>query len=557
MWLPGVLFVITAISCAPTWLIARNFDRNAAPQFVSLSLSAVVLGVLFILCRTRTSIPRLVQAALAGLVLVSTASLLNSHNIINGLTGDTGRYTGLVSLFALIAIALFFSQVDDAQFTNFHPWLIAGIGIVDLLGLFQAWGWFTLPGDGGIGSTLGNLDFFAAWLGTGFPLFFWKRIKSRTHALALALIFVLSLWILVKVSAKQGMIDFLLLIPVAMIYLLRHNIKLPELSIKVWTGIGAFLVILWAEIIYLIPMAKLPFPGISGDANVRMRTDFWYSGFSQFVHHIFLGVGPDNYGNFYEKYRSLSSVKMTESVLSNDAHSAIVQTFATLGIFGVIAFSALTLFYIRALVVLITSESHRWVGSVAAVFSLVFFTNSAISPITLPNKFIFWAVAGYIIGASQRINPLEPHTSELPLRIATGVLVAVTAFISVNFALADIKFVSAGKNYKISAYLPCTIYFSQQLALSTQTPDEAVAAARSQVKNNPRCLEAQSILASAYINEGNWVSAKGPIYALVDIAPGRKEIVRWASIYALKAKDVYLQQYLVSQGLKLGVLTHR
>jgi len=552
---PGVLFIATAIACVPGWLISRDFDRNAAPQFVALSVSGVVLGSLFIAWKTRTPLPRFVQWGIGALLLISATSLFTSHNIISGLTGDTGRYTGLISLLALLAIALYFSQLSDDQFNKFYPWLLAGISIVNALGLMQAWGWFSMPGDGGVGSTLGNLDFFAAWIGTGFPLYFWRKIKTRTAALSVALIFVLSLWLMVKISAKQGIIDFILLIPIALIYIFRARINVPSLTVRIWTGIGTFIVVLWLELIYLIPMAKLPIPGISGDINVRIRTDFWFAGFQQFSHHLLFGVGPDNYGNYYEKYRSLSSVQMTEGVLSNDAHSAVVQTFATLGVLGILAFLLLLIMYIRGLVVMIQSPSHRWIGSIAAAFSLIYLTNSAVSPITLPNKFIFWAVAGYVFGASQRLRPLLSLNSELPVRIVAGVLTAAVLFVSANFAVAQIRFLASSDKYQASPYLPCTIYFGQELAKGAKTADQALALAKAKAQQSPRCIEAQSILASAYLNANNLKAAKKPVYALLDIAPGRKEVVRLASIYALRAKDVYLQQYLVNQGLKLGVLT--
>jgi O-antigen ligase len=554
-WATGALFFLTAVACIPTWLIARDFDRNAAPQFVALSITAIILGALFVLWRSRTALPAILQLAILGLLVASLISLMGSHNVINGLTGDSGRYTGLISLYALLLVALFFSQVSDDQFERVYPWMVAAILLVDVLGVLQALGWITMPGDGGVGSTLGNLDFLSAWVGTSFPLLMWRRINSRAHVVGLTLILVVSLWLMIKIGAKQGPLDFLLLIPAALIYLLRHRIRNLGLSTGIWTGIGTFLFLMWAEAIYLIPMAKLPILGIAGDPNVRIRTDFWYAGFGQFAHHILFGVGPDNYGNYYEKYRTLSSVKLTETVLSNDAHSAMVQTFATLGLAGVLAFVALIVLLIRNLVVLIQSESHRWVGSVSALFALVFFTNSAISPITLPNKLMFWLIAGYVFGAGQRIKPLKVLAVDWPMRIIAAVLVVVVGFVSANFALADIHFVYPGKNYTPSLYLPCTLYFGQELAKSAKSPEVAVNEAKAEIDNNPRCIEAQSFLANYYLQSNNLKAAREPIYALLDIAPGRHEVVRLAAIYALKAKDRRLEGLLLGQGLKLGVLT--
>ena len=553
--MPGSLFLLTAMACIPTWLIAKDFDRNAAPQFVALSVAGLVLGLLFIVWRTRTALPIALQAGIAALLVASLVSLLTSHNIINGLTGDSGRYTGLISLYALLLSALLFSQLDDDQFEQVYPWIVAAILLVDILGLMQAWGWIAMPGDGGIGSTLGNLDFLSAWVGTSFPLWLWRRIKSRAHFVALILVLVSSLWLMIHIGAKQGLFDFIILIPVAIVYLARKKLANLGLSTAIWTGIGSFIFVLWAEAIYLVPMAKLPIPGIANDPNVRIRTDFWFAGFGQFAHHIFFGVGPDNYGNYYEKYRSLSSVKLTETVLSNDAHSAVVQTFATLGLIGVLTFLVLIVLLIRNLVVLIQSESHRWRGAAAAVFTLIFFTNSAISPITLPNKLMFWVVAGYIFGAGQRLKPMRTSAHFWPMKAVVGALVLTIGFVTANFAIADIEFISVGGHHKPSPYLPCTLYFGQELSKSASTPEVALAEAKAEVKNNPRCIEAQSVLANGYLQTNNLAAAKAPIYALLDIAPGRHEVVRLAAIYALRAKDTKLQHLLINQGLKLGVLT--
>lgn len=552
--MPGALFLATAIACIPTWLISKDFDRNAAPEFVALAVTALVLGAIFIVWRTRTTLPIALQLSLMVLLLSSVVSLVQSKNIINGLTGDTGRYAGLISLYALLLAGVFFSQLSDEQFNQTYPWLVATILLIDALGVVQALGWITLPGDGGVGSTLGNLDFLSAWVGTSFALLLWRRIESRTHTVTLVLVLVVSLWLTLKIGAKQGLLDFLLLIPVACIYLIRKKLMNLQLGTAIWTGIGTFFVLLWAEVIYLVPVAKLPIPGIAGDANVRIRTDFWFAGFGQFAHHIFFGVGPDNYGNYYEKYRTLSSVKLTETVLSNDAHSAVVQTFATLGLVGVLAFLLLITLLIRNLVVLIQSESHRWTGSITAVFAFIFFTNSAISPITLPNKLMFWVVAGYVFGAGQRIKPMKALSFDWPIRATAAILLVVIGFVTVNFAIAEVRFIYPGRHYAPSPYLPCTLYFGQELAKSATTPEKAVAESRAEIRNNPRCIEAQAYLANEYLQTNNLAAARAPIYALLDIAPGRHEVVRLAAIFALKAKDFNLQRLLVSQGLKLGVL---
>jgi uncharacterized protein HemY len=93
------------------------------------------------------------------------------------------------------------------------------------------------------------------------------------------------------------------------------------------------------------------------------------------------------------------------------------------------------------------------------------------------------------------------------------------------------------------------------LAKSTSDPTVALREAGAEAKNNPRCIEAQFLLANVNLRQNNLAAAKRPIYELLDIAPARHEVVRLAAIYALRAKDMYLQNLLIAQGLKLGVLT--
>jgi hypothetical protein len=86
------------------------------------------------------------------------------------LIGDTGRYTGLISLWSLVIISLYFATIKVDRFNHYLPYLIFGVFIVEFLGLLQQFKIIVLPGDGGFGSTLGNIDFLSAWIGTTVPL---------------------------------------------------------------------------------------------------------------------------------------------------------------------------------------------------------------------------------------------------------------------------------------------------------------------------------------------------------------------------------------------------
>jgi O-antigen ligase len=557
----GILFIVTSLAYLPHGIFNNAFDRNAGPQFVGLCISAIILGILVLIRKEKVKISKITLIGFIGLLVFSLISWLTSGNLITGLTGDTGRYNGLASLFCLLIIAFYFSQMAEASFDRTLKVMFLGVVALDLLGLLQDFNLIQIPTGGGVGSTLGNLDFLSAWLGTTFLMFALLKIERRKKQIFLSIFAILSIFLMIRIGAKQGIVDFILIGVALVIYLLRSRIPRFQLDENVWTALGTFFVLLWCEVIYLVPIAKLPVLGVGGDVNVTIRSDFWYSGAAMFFHHLWLGVGPDNYGYYYEKYRSLSSVRKTESVISNDAHSAMVQTLSTLGIFAIIAIIVLIVALIRSLIVLAEANPElRRRYAIFALFFFVYLTNSLISPITLPNKFAFWALAGYVIGQAALVsNGVElPRISNL----VPAILVLAVAFTGAEFTSANIKFMlqqdratfKEKVNYTYSPWLACNINFNAQLALATDSGTDPMAVAAKAVGNNPRCIAAQELLAIGYIQKADYLNAKPHVYELLDLAPGRQEVVRIAAEYAVRSKDSAMQSILIHQGLRLGLI---
>jgi hypothetical protein len=257
---------------------------------------------------------------------------------------------------------------------------------------------------------------------------------------------------------------------------------------------------------------------------------------------------------------------MTEYVLSNDAHSSVVQSFATLGLFNVLIFTALWVLLIRSLVInLFKRPEHRNTYLALGAYFLIFATNSMISPITLPNKFIFWALAGFVIGSASVIE--TKSISARTLKVLKGISVimaAVVAFVAINFSLAQLSFANAltelnkdpkRVSYNYNPYLPCVIYFPAQLDLAAVSKQSSkLQIASEQIKNNERCLNAQMYIAETAIANQDWQPAKLLVNNILQIAPARREVISIAAIYALKSGDQELQKRLVSQGEFLGLI---
>ncbi|MCX6450005.1 MAG: hypothetical protein NTV41_05795, partial [Actinobacteria bacterium] len=203
-------------------------------------------------------------------------------------------------------------------------------------------------------------------------------------------------------------------------------------------------------------------------------------------------------------------------------------------------------------------------------FFLLFITNSNISPITLPHKYLFWALAGFSIGAAYSNGVISGvrNVIQIPMRSAIASVAALSIFIAGNFVYAQIKFdLGLAKiakqsipTYQTSSYLPCLIYFGPQNGLMTYKKDEKLALAitkknaKKALALNPRCLEAKMDLTRVAFKETDIPNAKKLVYELLEQAPARRDVISLASIYALTQNDFDLQKKLISQGRKLDLL---
>ena len=562
----SVMLIPLSVLFVPLSTVPTYFDRNASLNFILLCLTSIVCAG-FIFKFKALNTPPAVAYLLIALVIGTAISGVINVGKINMLTGDTGRSTGLISLYALLLIALSYTQIKIENFQWHLRWILIAVLIVDIFGAFQYLNIYLPPTGAGIGSTLGNSNFFSAWLGTSIPLILLFKYPHKQLQLIFQTSFIaLTISLMWVIDVKQGFVDLILLIGLITVWKFRSLIKSLDWGVKFWTAAISFATIVWFEIVFLLPMAKVKIPFFTDDIQVTIRTHFWNAGMQMFFDHIPFGVGPDNYGNYYEQYRSLDSFKITEYVLSNDAHSSIVQSFATLGLVNVLIFTALWVLLIRSLVINIFKRpEHKNTYLLLGAYFLIFATNSMISPITLPSKFIFWALAGFVVGSAAVIEARAMHVQTLKaLKAISALMTVVVAFVAINFSIAQLSFATAltelkkdpkQVRYDFNPYLPCVIYFQAQLDLAAISQQESkLQIASEQIKNNERCLNAQMFMAETAIANQDWQPAKLLVSNILEIAPARREVISIAAVYALKSGDKELQKRLVAQGEFLGLI---
>ena len=564
--LAGVAYIGIALFHIPDSIFRHGFDKNAPAQLFSLLVVAAAYSILIALKSERFRFTKLAQYGAMALVGTQLASLVMSGSLLSSLIGDTGRYVGSMSAFALLVVSIFHSQFNFDAFLKLLRFYVAAIELVAVIGIAQHFNLLELPGDQGMSATLGNIDFFAAFIGTSLPLIFLVALYSSRRGKYLAAVAALvNLYALYLAGPIQGFLDIAFVLIGIAIFAARKFIPRRQWSLNARTYLGTFAVVIWVEFIFLMPFLGDFIPVLGNDVQVKIRSNFWLAGTRQFFAHPLLGVGPDQYGNNYEQYRTLEDIVKYTNILSNDAHSASVQTLATVGILGTLAFLFLIALVIRSLMILWDSRAiDRKALFAIGLYIFVYLTNSFVSPITLAHKYLFWAVCGFVVGQVYRL-PSRRSERTATRKLLPAATAAIFVIVATLFAQGQINYLthiekyaadnSVVLDYKPSPLLPCFMFFDAEMLMAKNGgADRATALAEEEIANNPRCVAAQIYLTEKAVNSGVLEGLGPKVYRLFEIAPARNQTISLAMYYANRAGDIKLRTALEKEMKSLGLV---
>jgi hypothetical protein len=432
-----------------------------------------------------------------------------------------------------------------------------------------------LPGiQGTVTATFGNLDFLSAFIGTSLPLilflYFYSGRPGKYLAVALLL---LSTVVITLTGAKQGFLDLAIFLLAIGGYLLYSKVKFryfqEPLSIRAKTTVLTVLLLLWLEFIFTVPFANLNIPHVSDDPQVAIRGVLWLAALNQFKSSPWFGIGPDQYGNYYEQFRTVSSTVVLPGDSSNDAHSGFMQTLATLGLSGSILFLTLLVVLIySALKLYRTQPEMKRPVQIISLFIFIFITNAAISPIVIANRYLMWAVGGFLVLYLYRNSELSAKQLKLSQSLIgaiTVVLIATLTFTSGVFGYSQARYLAWGEknmNTKgavqkvaIDPFLPCQYYFPDlvkyQGVLSVKSVKEI---SLERIKSNPRCYAAILQLARVAADTNDLSMMRKYVYTLIHLAPARRDTLDIATVYAMRANDKKLEEIVRRTFAKQGIL---
>lgn len=564
--LAGMSYLVLTTLHIPDALFRHIFDKNAPVQFFTLVITATFFAIYIALKSHRFRFPKLVSYGAVALIASQLSSLMLSGNLMGSLIGDAGRFVGTASTCALLVVSIFHTQFKYEAFLQLLKFYIVAIEIVVVIGIAQHFQIIELPGDHGVTSTLGNTDFFAAFVGTSLPLLILLALEGQKKLrVAMGMAALLNVYALWLAGPLQGYLDIAFTVLGGLFLLGRKYLPRRSLSLNVRTFLGTFGLIIWAEFIFLMPFLGDFIPVLGNDVQVKIRSNFWLAGMRQFFDHPLLGVGPDQYGNYYEQYRTLEDVQQYSSILSNDAHSASVQTLATVGIIGTLAFLFLLALVIRSLLILWDSERvNRRALFLFALYIFVYLTNSFVSPFTLTHKYLFWAVCGFLVGQAYR-EPVWKSLAESKIKASAFSGATVLALVATIFAQAQVNYISNIENYALkkgnavnfsqSSVLPCFMYFDAKLLVQRSVSAEsAFQLALDEIDVHPRCVSAQIEITKNVVDSGEMTNLAQLVYRLYELAPARSETLSFGMYYANRAGDEAFKQTIEKAMRALGLV---
>jgi O-antigen ligase len=331
--------VVSTLSIVTLFFTTRAIDPFSLPKLLFLILfSSILLPTLFEQIRSgrisKSKFGWLHFTSLGGFLLITLLSALFSQNPVNGVWGEYGRNNGFLAYLSLAIIGF-------AVFTFFESprALILVLAIVAFVANFYGvmqhfdadfvtWNNPFNP----VITTFGNPNFAAAFTGIAAGSYLYLFLFEKERLLKYFAILGMSASVAVIVFSRvtQSLFTFAVSVGVPLLYwLYLKSRKVANLAIFISIAFGVLSIL---GVLRIGPLAE-----VLGKSSFLYRTDYWQAAWKMMIANPWLGVGTDQYGNYFQEYRSLEQInRVNAAVMANNAHNVFLQIGATIGVIGLI-----------------------------------------------------------------------------------------------------------------------------------------------------------------------------------------------------------------------------
>jgi tetratricopeptide (TPR) repeat protein len=438
---------------------ALTLDAVVLPKLVAIMvLSGVGLaafGILMLLGRAKARVSySMIPASL--LVIWAGVSTAMSHGWATALAGSTQRKEGLIAYVAYLLVFILVVQVvNSTQRLTQLTQVMAGAGtVMALYALVQYLGWDPLTWQSlefgnRLIATMGNPDMLAAYLVFTFALTvglmlaaadrrreLWIMAAAATVQLAaLALTLVRGAWIGIAVVA----VVFVIAHQTSKRPITAHLGRVIAIGALLIAGIVALSVAVPQEGLTVVERLSSMFHAPSG--SIAERLAIWRVAGQASLAHVFVGYGP---GRFVEGFSAAAGAAWWTAGgaqgLPSDAHNIGLQSLVTLGIVGVILYTATIWMPLLRATSSTFGSNHRsalpvmcgiWAGVIGLLATL--FSSVATPPV------ILWLWVGAAMLAATRATTVKVKDG-IGYRAGLGVAVSfavVFALFGASWGVAD------------------------------------------------------------------------------------------------------------------------
>ena len=327
-------------------------------------------------------------------------SIFSNITLSETLYGVTGRQTGALAYFSLVALMLVnVINSGNKLNTSLLVTLIVAGYINGIYGLFQSlnadpFDWINPYSP--VFGLFGNPNFHASFMGITATAAFSLLLKQHDQTkfkLIYGFFIPLALLNIYQSKSQQGFLVMLVGISVALFLWLRgSNYKrLTFTYIVIWL-IGAIVVIL--DI-----LQKMPWKSFLYKESISFRGDFWRAGLQMNLDNPIFGVGIDGYRDNFRFYRDQVATDRSPNAMVDSAHNVFIDISSAGGFPLLIAYSVILLLALISAVKVI-KRSNAFDPIFAGIFGswIAYLAQSLISINQIALAVWGWAFTGAIIG---------------------------------------------------------------------------------------------------------------------------------------------------------------
>lgn len=513
-WLAGLALVVVTVGVTPS----STLDPINVPKLWFLTVfSFAILALIFQNPKNLLSKGNLVftisAMTLPAVMLVTT--FLSDAPLTQQLFGTYGRNTGLLYYFGLSILFLSVAIGSNQTFKKIFMYAVVGTLIINLTyGFIQSIGrdWINWNSAySPVFGTFGNPDFVSAFLGfmSAFAFaYLFARISSKKIKLLSFVVLSITIYVIMKTQAQQGLIIIVLVLAIVLYFEIRNYLNSIIIQL---VYLVAFLVVGLFTLVGTLQ--KGPLSDFLYKSSVTQRGDYWHSGISMLWSKPFTGVGLDSYGDWYRYFRTSAAAGRFEgTAVSNSAHNVFIDIAATSGVFAILAYFFIIVLALRASWHIYSSNPKLdpfFIGVFAAWIG--YLAQSAISINNIGLGIWGWVFPGILIAISRwQHEDLNSKKISKPVKVKmdfsgmfmmSGLIVGlVIGFIPFN---ADANFRHALKSgdsnkiYVAALKWPADtsrMIYTAKLFQSNKLDEEAEYLGRNSVKINPRSFEGWQFL---------------------------------------------------------------